>query len=390
LTATAPGDPDGIWAVAPVIDWLLDKGRFLADGNDFVEELARRLVAEGAPVSRVRLSARTLHPLYTGWSSVWSADGRVERNVTATHGLEQRAAYVGSPMAEAQRSGRMFRRRLHDLGGGDHPVLHELAAEGATDYLAIPMRFLHGRGAVLALSTARPSGFDIPDIAAFERLAAILGPIVDAAAAHNLAHNIATAYIGPRSGTRVLDGRIRRGDIETLRAAIWFSDLRGWSRLANELPAAEAVALANDYFELVDAAIGDHGGEVLKLVGDAILAIFPVDTDDRQACAKALDAAADARGRLEASENRFAFGIGLHIGELVYGNVGSPTRLDFTVMGQAVNLAARIEKLTRPLDRPIILSHDFATACARPCGDLGAHDVAGWDAPVRVFAPPAP
>jgi adenylate cyclase len=388
LTASEPAD--GGWAVAPVTDWLLREGRFLADGNTFTEELAQRLVAEGAPVSRLRLSVRTLHPLYTGWSSVWAADGRVERNLTAPHGLEQRSSFIGSPMAEVIRTRETYRRRLNDLDDGDHAVLHELAAAGATDYFAIPMRFLSGRGGILVLCTDRPGGFGGADIASFERLVATLGPIVDAAAANNLARNVAAAYIGPRSGARVLDGRIERGDIETLRAAIWYSDLRGWSRLANELPAAEAVALANDYFELVDGAIVEHGGEVLKLIGDAVLAIFPVETDDRQACGGALDAAIDAQRRPPAGERQFTFGVGLHIGELVYGNVGSPTRLDFTVMGQAVNLATRIEGLTRPLDCPIILSEDFAATCARSCTDLGAHDVAGWDVPVRVLAPKEP
>jgi len=387
LTATIPDGPDSGWAVEPVTDWLLREGRLLGDGNDFTEELGQRLVAAGAPVCRIRLAVRTLHPLFTGWSSVWSADGRVERNVTAPHGLEQRPTYTGSPLAEVIRTGETFRRDLGDLDGTDHAVLHELAADGATDYFAVPMRFLSGRGAIIALVTDRPRGFDDADIARFEQLAATMGPIVDAAAAHNLARNIATAYIGPRSGARVLDGQIERGDIETLRAAIWYSDLRGWSRLANELPAAKAVALANDYFELVDGAIVEHGGEVLKLIGDAVLAIFPVETDNGQACRAALDAAIEAQRRRIAAESRFTFGVGLHLGELVYGNVGSPTRLDFTVMGQAVNLTARIEGLTRPLDRPIILSEDFAKTCARPCNDLGTHDVAGWDAPVRVFSP---
>ncbi len=389
MTTNPPTSPDDDWDLKPITDWMLREGRFLSDGNKFLAELGERLVAAGAPVSRLRLSARMLHPLYTGWTSVWEANGTVERNLWAPHGLERRAGYQGSPMAIASESGRTFRRRLEGgLDASDHDVLHEFAARGMTDYLAIPMRFLGGRGAVIVFNTIREGGFDDGDLAAFEDLAAVLGPIVNTAAALNLAENVAAAYIGPRSGARVLDGRIKRGDIETLRAAIWFSDVRGWSRLANELPAAEAVALANDYFEVVDGAIVDHGGEVLKLIGDAVLAIFPAKSGDRRAADAALDAAVAAQREAHEAESRFGFGIGLHLGELVYGNVGSPTRLDFTVMGQAVNLAARIEKLSRPLERPIILSEDFAAVCGRTCTDLGMHDVAGWEAPVRVFAPP--
>jgi adenylate cyclase len=212
-------------------------------------------------------------------------------------------------------------------------------------------------------------------------------------AAYLLARAVADAYIGPRSGRRVLDGRIRRGDVESLRAAIWFSDLRGWSRLANTLPAADAVALANGYFERVEAAVVEAGGEILKLIGDAVLAIFPVEAagpdkpgDDAAACRAALEAARDAQAR-SAADGGAAFGIGLHVGELVYGNVGTPTRLDFTVMGQAVNLAARLEGLTKTLGRPVIVSEALARAAGAPCADLGEHAVAGWDRPVRVFAP---
>lgn len=379
---------DRDWDPAPVTGWMLREGRFEPDGNVFLARLGERLVAAGAPVSRLRLSARMLHPLYTGWTSVWEIGGTVERNVWAPHGLEQRAGYQGSPMAIAAETGQPFRRRLdHGLDASDHPVLHEFAARGMTDYLAIPMRFLGGRGGVIVFSSTRDGGFKDGDVAAFEDLVAVLGPIVNTAALLNLAQNVAAAYIGPRSGARVLDGRIERGDVEILRAAVWFSDLHGWSRLANTLPAADAIALANDYFELTEAAITAHGGEVLKLIGDAVLATFLVeDGEDEAACARALGAAREAQ-RQAANETRsYTFGVGLNLGEIVYGNVGAPTRLDFTVMGQAVNLAARIEKLTRTLGKGVILSEDFAAVCPGPCRDLGTHDIAGWDVPVRVFA----
>jgi adenylate cyclase len=377
------------WPLQPVLDWLLDEGRFLADGDAFTAELGERLLAAGAPITRLRLSTRILHPLYTGWSAVWEADGTHEQAV-ATHGLEQRAAWIGSPLAQVQQTGRPFRRRLEGgLDEADHTVLNEFAAGGATDYLALPLRFFRGRGGVLALVSDRRGGFGDGDVARFEALARTLAPIVETAAAHHLARSVAEAYIGPRSGARVLDGRITRGDVEVLRAAIWFSDIRGWSRMANELPAADAVALANAYFELVDGAVTATGGEVLKLIGDAVLAIFPVEDDAGTACRAALDAAATALERARSEAAALDFGVGLHIGEIVYGNVGSPTRLDFTVMGRAVNLAARIEMLTRTLGLPVILSKDLTRASGRPCTDLGLHTVAGWDAPVRVFAPNA-
>jgi adenylate cyclase len=273
----------------------------------------------------------------------------------------------------------------------DHAVLHEIAATGATDYFALPLVFTERRAASLTVATDRAAGFMEDDLENFRRIARVLAPCVEARVARRLSETLVDTYIGPRSGRRVLEGRIRRGDVETLRAAIWFSDIRGWSRIANERPADEAVAIANDYFELVDTAIAAAGGEVLKLIGDAVLAIFPAGedaVDESALCRAAIAAASTARALAHERKAGFEFGIGLHLGELVYGNVGSESRLDFTVMGQAVNYAARIEKLTRVLGEPIVLSQALAEASGLSCRDLGAHPIAGWDGLVRLFAPP--
>lgn len=390
MIGAAFGRETGGWALAPVLDWLFHDGRFVPDPNDLTAALGERLAAAGAPVVRLRLSMRTLHPLLTGWSAVWEKGGRLERDRVATHGLEQRASYVGSPLERVASTRQPFRRRLEaGLEAADHRLLHELAAQGATDYLAVPLLFTTGQTAAMVVVSARPGGFEDDDLAKMDLLAAALSPILETAAAHHLARIVAAAYIGPRSGARVLEGRIRRGDVEVVRAAVWFSDLRGWSRLANELPPEQAVAHANAYFELVETAVNGAGGEVLKLIGDAVLAIFPVAAgeEDGAACRAALDAAHAAAVAAAASPARPAFGIGLHVGNVVYGNVGAPTRLDFTVMGEAVNLAARLEKLSKPLGCQVVLSAELARASGRPCRDLGLQPVAGWAAPVAVFAP---
>lgn len=390
IASGSSGPPGGKadWATAPILDWLYREGRFLADPNDLTRELAERMVAEGAPLMRLRLAMRTLHPLLAGWSAVWEAGGRLERDRVATHGLERKSSYVGSPLERLVKTRTAVRRRLDGgLGPEDHTVLHELAAQGATDYLALPLPFTTGQAAAMVVVTGRSGGLSDADVAKCEAVAAAMTPILETVAAYRLAGTVASAYIGPRSGKRVLEGRIRRGDVEVVRAATWFSDLRGWSRLSNELPAAEAVALANQYFELIDGVIAEAGGEVLKLIGDAVLAIFTVEHGEAAACRAALDAARQAHARARAGGAGYRFGVGLHIGEIVYGNVGSPSRLDFTVMGRAVNLAARLEKLTGPLGHPVVVSADFARASGRPHRDLGVHPVPGWDAPVPVFAP---
>lgn len=401
------------WPLEPVIDWLFDEGRFLPAIETLTEQLGERLLAAGAPVSRVRVSVRILHPLMAALSAVWQRGGAAPTPIRTAHGLEQRSGFVGSPLAEVARTGRPFRRRLSDgLGPDDHNVLHEIAAGGATDYYVSPMRFSSGLAASLAIATDRTGGFDDADIAQLERLARLLTPIAEARVSLRLSETLADTYIGARSGRRVLEGRIHRGDIETIRAAIWFSDIRGWSRIANERPAEEAVAIANAYFDRVDHAVRAQNGEVLKLIGDAVLAIFPVGHEadaERTACRAAIAAAraalipvavASQAPPLPNAPNEavapapaprpvpeFGFGIGLHLGDVVYGNVGSETRLDFTVMGQAVNFAARIEKLTRSLGVSIVCSADLARASGESLRDLGTHPVAGWDEKVRVYGP---
>jgi len=378
----APG-----WALAPVLEWLLVEGRHLTALAPLVEGLGQRLADAGAPVDRLRFSLRTIHPLVTAYTSVWHRDRGLEPALVSPHGLEQREGYANSPLAIVAQTRQPFRRRLdRDLGPQDHRLLHDLAREGFTDYLVLPL-FFRGteRPAAIVVSTRDAAGFAEGDLAKFEALARVTAPLLDLLRTRQVAQAVAEAYIGPRSGPLVLAGRIRRGDVERLEAAIWFSDLQGWSRLANSLEPEAAVGIANAYFEIVEAAITAAGGEVLKLIGDAVLAIF---TGERQeACRAALAAAAAAQAEALRQEASFRFGIGLHWGEVVMGNVGSPARLDFTVMGQAVNLAARIEKLTRKLDRAVVCSEALASAAGLPLDDLGRHPVAGWDEPVGVFGP---
>ncbi len=404
------------WPLDPTLDWLLDEGRLLTSIDALAGGLGGRLLETGAPIARMRLSVRILHPLIAAMSAIWQRDGTVAEAVRDVQGFQQDAAYVGSPLAHIAETGKPFRRRLAaGLGPDDHAVLHEIAAMGATDYLALPMRFSSGLRGSLTVATDRREGFSDTDIGKFGQLTRVLTPIVEARVSFRLAETLADTYIGPRSGRRVLAGRIYRGDVETIRAAIWFSDIRGWSRIANERPADEAIAIANAYFDRVDAAVRAHNGEVLKLIGDAALAIFPVgdgEDGERAACCAAIEAARAAlapvetapRAKLPAEfppdsdEERpppaplptypYEFGIGLHLGDVIYGNVGSETRLDFTVMGRAVNFAARIETLTRGLGVPVVLSAELATASGLALRDLGAHPVAGWDAPVPVFGLP--
>ncbi|MEO1067166.1 MAG: adenylate/guanylate cyclase domain-containing protein [Pseudomonadota bacterium] len=357
------------WSPQMVSEWLLREGRFQPDLEAIVCALGKTLVSLNAPVARLRLSVRTLHPLIAAYSVIWERGKDQARVNKAAHGLEGSSAYIGSPIEFISRTGMPFRKRLDEtLSADDHEILHELQAAGVTDYVGLPLRFSKGRNANLILNSQEAGGFSDLDVEGFEVVAETLAPIVEAHNATKISGAIADAYLGPRTGRLVLDGRITRGDIQKINAAIFVSDIRDWTGLNNRMCADEALSHANRYFELIAHAVEDNDGEVLKLIGDGVLAIFPTSAETETAeaaCANALKAARQALQLASPASDDGAdplrFGIALHFGEVLYGNVGSASRLDFTVLGQAVNIAARIEGLCRDLDEALLFSPDFAS-----------------------------
>jgi adenylate cyclase len=210
--------------------------------------------------------------------------------------------------------------------------------------------------------------------------------------------NLLDTYLGPQAGRRILAGQIRRAEGERLRAVIMMTDLRGFTELSDRLPGDEVIELLDDYFDAVATAIEGHKGEVLKFIGDGMLAIFPAEDDDdfSQSSVHALEAATQGLARLDmvnqarcaAGKSELRIGVGLHLGEVIYGNVGAADRLDFTVIGPAVNLASRIEDLTKRLFRPMLFSRAFARVCPRPLVSLGFQPVRGLNDPEEVFGLP--
>lgn len=371
------------WDHFAVIGWLVSKGRLQPGCDEIVAALGDHLVAAGAPVSRMRLAVALLHPLVRAISSSWEQKTGAAPRIELLHGQDN-ASYDGSPIQLIADKGQTLRYRLdRDLTAQDNIVLHELKAEGYTDYFGLPLPFSDGSRAMMMFSTARPGGFTDRDMEKLSTLAQVLAPVVEVYRARQISLAVAEAYLGPRTGRKVLDGQITRGDIETIEAAILISDLRGWTRMNQELPPQETVALANRYFEHIAAAIDAHGGEILKFLGDGVLAIFPGQAE--AACAQALKAAGQAQNQAQNQADSQAdgqpqgleFGIGLHFGQVMYGNVGSKERIDFTVLGQAVNLAARIETRCAALAEPILMSETFATAARQPVRLVETSDLKG-------------
>ncbi|MCL6282512.1 adenylate/guanylate cyclase domain-containing protein [Ruegeria sp. 2012CJ41-6] len=377
------------WNEAPVIRWLLEDGRRLPTLAAVVGALGPRLLAQGAPLWRVRYSMRTVHPLVTAVSAVWERDGAATTPLQAAHGLEQRSGYIGSPMAQLNNSDHPLRRRLDTLTASDHAVFHELRQRGATDYFGLRLPFSSGSNGIAIFVTDAAEGFSDDDLSRLNSVATALTPIAEVFRLQNLSTAIAEAYLGPRTGQRVLSGQITRGDIETIDAAILVSDIRDWTGWSARLAPPELLAMANRYFELLDRAVSDHGGEILKFLGDGVLAVFPDAGNAEQACQSALDAALaaiDAAARLD-PPLPLSFGTGLHFGQVLYGNIGAEERLDFTVLGQAVNIAARIESLCAGLGQPVLMSREIAERVRTPTARTERVMLKGVTSPQEIYTP---
>jgi adenylate cyclase len=382
------------WNAAAVCDWLLREGRLESDPLKLVGALGARLLAAGAPVWRLRLGFFTIHPQVAAWAYVWMR-GREPRIERFAHGVRESGAFMGSPAQRMMQSGAPVRARLDRLQAGDHRLLHELAAEGGTDYALLPLRFADGSLNVFAVATDEAAGFSAADMENFDKLSHALAAVLEADVTHRIAQTLLDTYVGHRTGRRILAGQIQRGAADVIHAALWYSDLREFTRLTETLPSPQLLAMLNEYFETVAAADPARGGEILRFIGDAMLVIFAADGERGRdaACEAAVEAALDAFARLAAVNERrrergdpeIRFGVGLTAGEVVYGNVGAPERLDFTVIGPSVNRAARLEALTKELGIPILMTAPFAGCLRRPVKSLGVHRMRGLEEPVETW-----
>ena len=389
----------GEWALEPVLDWVFAEGRQLRSNNQFVKQLACQLLAAGAPLDRLMVGIRVLHPLLVGISETWLRSTGETRHIETVRGIRLSDRYIGSPMQAIYEGQKPVQQRLDNLPDDAHRAYTELAEMGHIDYLGIPVFIGDEPGAALIFSTCRDSGFDEHDLRQFRKLANYLAPLFEAHKLRRLSRTLMDTYVGKRTGEKVLSGMIQRGDADVINAALWFSDLRNFTRLTETLPAQQLLQMLNEYFEFVSAAVTARGGEILRFIGDAMLIVFPINEGmcQKTACNAALEAALDAHDTLATLNHRrrrhgqpeIQFGVGLNVGEVIYGNVGAPDRLDFTVMGPAVNLSARLESLTKSLDSDILYSGSFAAMIDAPSRDLGVHEMKGVAEAQAVFAPSA-
>lgn len=361
--------------------WLIREGLAGAPEVDLLAGFCERCLEAGIPLSRGVAAIDTLHPIYEGRAIRWRNDGVKEEPV-----VEYGRTNEGEAADNWRRSvffhlsetgGDEFRCRLSAAHSPPErfPGLATMQKEGVTDYLALIHRFGQA-GSIGEMdciythwTSGDPAGFRDADIAAMRRLIPPLALAIKCVATARLAGNVVEAYLGRDPGRRVMSGRIARGIADRIGAVLWFSDLRGYSTISDTASPDEIIPLLNDYAEAVISAIHAQGGDVLKLMGDGTLAIFAGAAPD-ETCRRALKAEAGLRERLAVlNERRAAEGrpvtsvyLGLHVGEVLYGNIGSQERLDFTVVGPAVNEVSRIANMCRSADRPMLVSADFCAA----------------------------
>jgi adenylate cyclase len=378
----------------PVIGWLMADGRKISDSNDFLEGFALSLRQAGIDVTRITTGVPILHPQIFSFSGLWQlGKGTSERLYRAD--VSQSGILENSPIKIAY-DGKPIRCQLTGTPSeGEFPILKDLRREGITDYIVLPVPFSDSTNKAVSLATTRTNGFSDGEIALFTAMIPAFSFNLEVQALRRMARTLLDTYVGRQSGGRVLEGQIKRGMGETIRAAIWLCDLRGFTSLSESLPRDELIEMLNQYFGPMCDAVNANNGEVLKFIGDAMLAIFPIIDNPAVACGHALSAALTAQNvlgrqnrlRLAAGAPPIKYGIALHVGDVLYGNIGSETRLDFTVIGPAVNLTARIESLCRDLDRSLLLSADFVRTSGVSAEPLGEFALKGVGEKQHVFGP---
>lgn len=389
----------------PLSSWLLTAGWEYQTPDAFVAAFSGRLVRDGTPVMRLRLTLRTLHPQLVGITYTWQRDTEEVEMFEAPHSILSSEQYLKSPYAAIFEGAGGMRRRLDVSGELEFPVLQELRDQGATDYVAMPVYFRDGEINALTIATDRPGGFDAGELERIYGALPALGKVVESHAMQRLARTLLETYLGRHTGARVLKGLVKRGDGEEIYAVIWFCDLRDSVGLADSMERRDFVGVLNDFFDCMAGSVLAHGGEVLRFIGDAVLAIFPIDPagcvdgpdrcpEHQRACEAAVAAARGAMTRLDAlngergrrGEPALRAGIAMHLGEVMYGNIGVPDRLEFSVIGAAANEAARLQSLCKDLDRPVLASGEFAQVQAENWTSLGPHTLRGVGTPREVFS----
>ncbi len=386
--------------VDKVADWLMRSALAGDPLETIIQSFCERLVAAGVPVARIHLSFSMLHPLYDALSFVWSRGQAIEiEGMRKKNGLPPERFLTSPYFHLLSNNLEHIRRRIEPTGPAEFPIFEELRQQGMTDYLAFVHSFGGERqGMIGSWTTDSHGGFSESTISALLRIQSHLAVAAKMAVLNKLADNMLTTYVGGDAGKRVLRGQVKRGDGDTIRAAIVMADMRGSTRLAETLGREIYIETLNNFFDAIAAPFNRNGGQILSFVGDGFLAVYPCERHRRPseiACRAALSGAFRATSRMVSLNEARAkdglpeigYGIGLHVGNVMYGNVGLTDRLTFSAFGSAVNEAQRLQALTKKHPHRIIAGSDFAGYCGGNWLTIGSEQLAGATRTLTIMRP---
>ena len=385
-------------APSDVENWLLDQANKVADTTALIEGFGARLVQAGLGVARLGLNVGTLHPQALGYAWNWNIlDGFCDE-IMLNEGVLSMDAYRSSPLYRTMEFGAQVQISLEsERPERDGALMTELAEAGFTEYLAVPLPTRKTRSNAVTLATLQPGGFTDLQKHTLHRLLKIFALHVERHVAERITENISRAYLGREAAQRVVSGTIKRGGGRPIRAIVWSSDMRGFSGLSETMDNQITAQMLDRYFSVMADAVIKHGGDVIKFIGDGMLAVFLLEDFEapEMAAKAAATSAREAVALLDALNlemqdypdwAHLQTGIGLHLGEVFFGNIGSAKRLDFTVIGEAVNIASRIEGFCKPLNRNILMSAPVASLLHESFEDMGTQRLNGISRTENLFA----
>lgn len=375
----------------PTVDWVMREAWLCKSPEELTAAVAKRFIKDGVALSRLSIMIWSLHPMIAGRNYVWSKATDEVQSFEASYDIHTNPAFVNSPLRHVSNGLGGVRQRLDGSPlEFDFPIIDDLKAQGATDYVAMPLPYSGGQINVMTLTSDHPKGFTTPNLGLVFECSSVISRYFEVFTLQENARGLLETYLGRRTGARVLGGEIRRGDGDEIQAAILFCDLRGSTQLEEQLGRDTYINLLNDFFETATNIINAHDGEVLKFIGDAVLAIFPAGDDKKAACARSLMSAQEIVSEVSqmpvpGGNNSIDCAIGIAYGEVTYGNIGSQERLDFTVIGGAANIAARLGDYGKSVGHRIVVSDDVAEVDANSqlLGEIALHNVSS---PITTFA----
>lgn len=391
-------DQTELGSVLAISDWLLGGARGLdAYPNAILAGLCERLNQVGVPVDRAASIVELRNAEAFAVSRVWEKGKDVQVHMFKGDGAPNED-YQASPFAMAHAERSWVLSTYSDLPENRFPTIEDQRAAGYSSHLVVPVILANGMNNAFVFASRAEGGFSEADLTMIRRIMPALGALQEILAIHRVLHEAMRMYVGDEPHRRILAGDARRGDVSEVRAAILFADMRDFTAITSNMNPAETTALLNSYYDCIVPPVEAAGGEVLKLIGDGVLAVFDAGDgsgSDQDICTRALEAAETAlmavarSGKAKDGVTAFTAGIGLHIGQVAYGNVGSGQRLDYTIIGRDVNIGARIAGLCAPLSRPLLMSEAFASHLSRHRGGLekmGSHGLKGVPEPLEIMA----